>query len=196
MNQKNNLRFQEMDRKIREYFLSALSEREPDKITVQEICAHVGINRSSFYLHYRDVYDLLETMSHAAGKAVMEEIERAEIRSPYILSGDYLVVILRHVLRNAVFYRAYFSSVGMAGVEKGYQTLFETVFKPYFRQLGMESEHQMEYIFSFVKAGFFAVVRQWLLYGCAEAPEEMARLILQVTAPIPEGLPAPQYDQW
>lgn len=60
----------------------------------------------------------------------------------------------------------------------------------------MESEHQMEYIFSFVKAGFFAVVRQWLLYGCAEAPEEMARLILQVTAPIPEGLPAPQYDQW
>ena len=71
MNQKNNLRFQEMDRKIREYFLSALSEREPDKITVQEICAHVGINRSSFYLHYRDVYDLLETMSHAAGKAVI-----------------------------------------------------------------------------------------------------------------------------
>lgn len=103
MNQKNNLRFQEMDRKIREYFLSALSEREPDKITVQEICAHVGINRSSFYLHYRDVYDLLETMSHAAGKAVMEEIERAEIRSPYFFSGEYLVVILRHVRRNAVF---------------------------------------------------------------------------------------------
>jgi len=34
------------------------------------------------------------------------------------------------------------------------------------------------------------------VYGLLEAPEEMARLILQVTAPIPEGLPAPQYDQW
>lgn len=34
------------------------------------------------------------------------------------------------------------------------------------------------------------------VYDLLETPEEMARLILQVTAPIPEGLPAPQYDQW
>ena len=45
MNQKNNQRFQETDRRIREYFLSARSERELSKSTVQEICAHVGINR-------------------------------------------------------------------------------------------------------------------------------------------------------
>ena len=64
MNQKNNQRFQDTDRRIREYFLSALSEREITKITVQEICAHVGINRSSFYLHYKDVYDLLDAMSY------------------------------------------------------------------------------------------------------------------------------------
>lgn len=196
MNQKNNQRFQETDRKIREYFLSALSERELSKITVQEICTHVGINRSSFYLHYKDVYDLLDAMSHEVGKAVMEDIVRAQVQSPYFFSEEYLLVILRHVQKNAVFYRAYLSSVGMADIEKGYQTVFETVFKPYFRQLGMESEHQMEYLFSFVKAGFLAVVRQWLLYDCAETPEEMVRLIRQVTAPIPEGLPEPQYDKW
>lgn len=196
MNQKNNLRFQETDKKIRDYFLSALSDREISKITVQEICAHVGINRSSFYLHYKDVYDLLEAMSYEMGKAVMEDIARAEIDSPYFFSGEYLLVILQHVQRNAVFYRAYFSNVGMAGIEKVYQTLLETVFKPYFRQLGMKSEHKIEYIFSFIKAGFFAVLRQWLLYDCAETPEEMVHLIQQITAPIPEGLPEPQYDKW
>ena len=110
-------------------------------------------------------------MSHAAGKAVMEEIERAEIRSPYFFSGEYLVVILRHVRRNAVFYRAYFSSVGMAGVEKGYQTLFETVFKPYFRQLGMESEHQMEYIFRLSRRAF----SPWCASGSCTAARRRRR---------------------
>ena len=196
MNQKNNQRFQETDRRIREYFLSALSERELSKITVQEICAHVGINRSSFYLHYKDVYDLLDAMSYEVRQAALQDIERAQIQSPYFFSEEYALVTLRHVRENAVFYRAYLSSVGMAKTEKDFQTLFEEIFKPYFRQLGMESEHQMEYLFSFVKAGFLAVVRQWLLYDCAETPEEMVRLIRQVTAPIPEGLPEPQYDKW
>ena len=27
-----------------------------------------------------------------------------------------------------------------------------------------------------MKAGYFAVTRKWLLYGCPETPEEMARL--------------------
>ena len=47
MNQKNNQRFQETDRRIREYFLSALSERELSKITVQEIRTSVSTARRS-----------------------------------------------------------------------------------------------------------------------------------------------------
>ncbi|MGN0479061.1 MAG: TetR/AcrR family transcriptional regulator C-terminal domain-containing protein [Hominenteromicrobium sp.] len=196
MNQKNNQRFQETDRRIRDCFLSALSEKELSEITVQEICAQAGINRSSFYLHYKDVYDVLDAMSYEAGKTVMEDIAKADVQSPYFFSEEYVLVILRHVRENAVFYRAYLSGVGMADIEKGYRTLFETVFKPYFRQLGIESEHRMEYYFAFVKSGFLAVVRQWLDYGCAETPGELADIIMQSLPVIPENLPVPQYDNW
>ena len=196
MNQKNNQRFQETDRRIREYFLSALSEREITKITVQEICAHVGINRSSFYLHYKDVYDLLDAMSYEVRQAALQDIERAQIQSPYFFSEEYALVTLRHVQENAVFYRAYLSSVGMAKTEKDFQAVFETVFKPYFRQLGVESEHQMVYHFDFVKSGFLAVVRRWLEYDCAETPEALVEILMHSLPAIPENLPVPQYDRW
>lgn len=196
MNQKNNQRFQETDQKIRAYVLAALSEKPLTKITVQEICAHVGINRSSFYLHYPDVRGVLEGMSHEAGQAVMEDIAKADIQSPYFFSEEYLLVILRHVQKNAVFFRAYLSGVGMADIEKRFRTVFETVFKPYFRQLGMESEHRMEYHFAFAKSGFLAVVRQWLDYDCAETPEALVEILMQSLPAIPENLPIPQYDKW
>ena len=81
-----------------------------------------------------------------------------------------------------------FEKFGTAEVEKGYQTLFENVFKPFFRRLGIESEHCMEYHFEFVKAGYFAVTRKWLLYGCPETPEEMAKIIKRSMAAIPDDL--------
>ena len=48
----------------------------------------------------------------------------------------------------------------------------------------------MEYHFEFVKAGYFAVTRKWLLYGCPETPEEMAKIIKRSMAAIPDDLPS------
>ena len=190
MNQRNNQRFQETDRRIRAYFMQALEEKEIAKITVREICDAVGINRSSFYLHYPDVYALLETLCKEVGTELFEDFAKAAERSQQYFSETYLLILLQHVRRHHKLYRAYIANVGMEQIDQGYQMLFEDVFKPYFRQLGMESERKMEYHFVYVKAGFFAVLSKWMQYGCAESPEEIAQVIRQSMPPLPEDLPA------
>ena len=189
MNQKNNQRFQETDQRIREYFVTALEEKEISKITVREICEAVGINRSSFYLHYQDVYALLETICNEIGKELFDDFGQINDESGLYFSGEYLLAILRHVKKHYRIYRAYISNVGMSRIDRGYQILFEDVFKPYFRKLGIESEHRMEYHFAYVKAGFFAVLGKWVQYDCVETPEELAEIIKQSMPPIPENLP-------
>ena len=189
MNQKNNQRFQETDRLIRAYFLRALEEKEISKISVREICEAVGINRSSFYLHYQDVYALLETMCQEVGKELFEEFGKAAEISQTYFSDLYLLTLLEHVRKHYKLYRAYIANVGMTQIEQGYRVLFEDVFKPYFKRLGMTSEHRMEYHFVYVKAGFFAVLGKWLQYDCEETPEELAQIIKQSMPPIPDGLP-------
>lgn len=45
--------------KMDEAFLSLLEKKDFEYITVKEICAAAGVNRSTFYLHYETVGDLL-----------------------------------------------------------------------------------------------------------------------------------------
>ena len=50
------------EKAIQEAFVKLLNERPLDKITVREIAGECGINRNTFYYHYHDIYDLLETL--------------------------------------------------------------------------------------------------------------------------------------
>lgn len=48
-----------------EAFLELLGEKDFPYITVKEICSRAGVNRSTFYLHYETIEDLLaESVSH------------------------------------------------------------------------------------------------------------------------------------
>ena len=60
MNSKNNLRFQQTERKIRNIFLELLRKNDISKISIKEICSLANINRTTFYLHHEDIYELMQ----------------------------------------------------------------------------------------------------------------------------------------
>lgn len=60
---KNDLRVIKTNQNIRSTFIQLLSEKEFDKITVQELISRARINRSTFYKHYQDKYDLAESIA-------------------------------------------------------------------------------------------------------------------------------------
>lgn len=127
--------------------------KKTNQISVREICEATGINRSSFYLHYAGIPALITAIVEEKWMGSVERIHEEMHGDPNIFSEAYVAATLREAKRDRAFYRAYFEKFGTAEVEKGYQTLFENVFKPFFRRLGLESDHCMEYHFEFVKAG-------------------------------------------
>lgn len=44
-----------------------------EKITVKDITDDCGVNRMTFYYHFKDIYDLLEWICHEDGKRILEE---------------------------------------------------------------------------------------------------------------------------
>ena len=48
------------EKRIQEALLELLKVKNIQQITVRAICEMADINRSTFYAHYLDVYDLLE----------------------------------------------------------------------------------------------------------------------------------------
>jgi len=96
----------EVTAKTKKAFMDAFSElycQKPiEKITVQEITNKAGYNRSSFYQHFRDVYDLLDYLEkdvldfmhqrlHMGKGSVQELISVFDEKGFYLnaLFGDY-----------------------------------------------------------------------------------------------------------
>ena len=62
------------EKAIQEAFVKLLNERPLDKITVREIAGECGINRNTFYYHYHDIYDLLESLLHLEEKRIVANV--------------------------------------------------------------------------------------------------------------------------
>ena len=47
---------------LKEAFWRLYADKPIEKITVGEVCKLAGYNRGTFYLHYRDLYEMLATI--------------------------------------------------------------------------------------------------------------------------------------
>ena len=65
-------------RVIRETFLALLEERPLNEITVKLIVERCGINRKTFYNHYRDIPDLMEKILTDEADAIMARYTRVD----------------------------------------------------------------------------------------------------------------------
>lgn len=70
-----DLRKQKTRQAIESAFLRLRQDRTPEQISVTELSRLAKISKATFYLHYRDVYDLSETLQKAAIRRVLERIE-------------------------------------------------------------------------------------------------------------------------
>ena len=78
-------------RRMDEALMELLDTKPFEFITVKEICARAGVNRSTFYLHYETVGDLLAETLETANRDFLPITSRAPKalyrRSPPVLSG-------------------------------------------------------------------------------------------------------------
>lgn len=60
MNVQNNKRKRLSQEKIEKAFVTLLQGKELNQITVTDICKMTGLNRTTFYNNYLDIYDLAD----------------------------------------------------------------------------------------------------------------------------------------
>ncbi|MCM1046854.1 MAG: TetR/AcrR family transcriptional regulator [Clostridiales bacterium] len=59
-------------------FLSLRAKKEIEKITIKELCEKAMINKSTFYSHYSDIYDLSEYLESKVASEIVANLERPE----------------------------------------------------------------------------------------------------------------------
>ncbi len=70
-----DLREKKTKRSINNAFLQLRSKKTLEKITVKELCELAEISKATFYLHYRDIYDLSDTLQQQVITDIISHLE-------------------------------------------------------------------------------------------------------------------------
>ncbi len=167
MNTKNNKRRRASVERIEKTFIELLQTKELSEISVSELCKRCGLNRSTFYANYVDLYALADKIKTDLEHEVFGLYEK-EIAEKFN-SNDYLR-LFRHMRDNQLFYKTYFK----LGYDEQHAVKLYDVGQAA-RDFG--NKH-IDYHIAFFRSGFNAIVKMWLAGGCQETPEEMNEIIL------------------
>lgn len=166
-----------------EALLSLLLEKEFEYITVKEICARAGVNRSTFYLHYETIADLLTEAAAMVNQRFQSSFQGQEVdiaamprENLFFITDEWLIPYLKFIQENRRFYRAVHLQVNVFEVERTYRCFFETVFSPILSRYGV-AEEKHGYIMEFYRHGMVAILMKWVEGDCGESPETIAEII-------------------
>ena len=73
-----DLRVEKTERGIKNAFIELRSKKPLEKITIKELCELACINKSTFYSHYRDIYDLSDSMEEEVVRSITNSISHPE----------------------------------------------------------------------------------------------------------------------
>ncbi len=180
---KSESKYFNTSRRMDEALLSLLYEKDFDYITIKEICSRANVNRSTFYLHYENIGDLLmETIqlvnerfnnSYADKSFSIEGKKRDEL---YLMTEDWIIPYLNFVRENKCIYKVVHEKAFIFGTEKAFMNFFKNIFSPILSMYGV-SEDKHEYLMAFYRNGLTSIIMKWVDNDCYERPEYIMGII-------------------
>ena len=176
---KNDVRTRYTKNIIRTVFLQLLKEKPVNKITVKEICDRAEINRGTFYKHYLDVYDLMESLEAEALDTVETLIASLETDGP----RQTLLQILKTLKEN----KELINSLSRNMTNNHFIIQMSSCCMKYVVPLLTSGQTDdlaaNNYAYSYVVGGTSSIIEQWFVTNMKETPEELATIIMTLTRP-------------
>lgn len=173
--------------KMDKAFLELLAEKDFEYITVKEICQKAGVNRSTFYLHYETITDLLEEsveyisndfLKYFSGSSIISKLNDSPLDELMFIKPDYIIPYLSYIQDNKKLFLTAVSHAGTLQLDRNYKRLFEHVFIPVLKRFDVP-ENERKYIMAFYINGITALVMEWLKNDCNENMEDIADIIIR-----------------
>lgn len=191
---KNESKYFNTATKMDQAFLELLEKKDFSYITVKEICAKAGVNRSTFYLHYETVEDLLsesieymneQFLSHMKQdtEVFMTRIKECPVEQLYLVTPKYLKPYLSYIQEHKrIFYTA-ITKASTLRLDDSYNRMFRHVFTPILDRYQVPVEDR-RYMMAFYIQGMMAIITEWLKDDCKDSMEHIMAVIQQcVTQP-------------
>ena len=167
---------------MNEALLALLEKKDIEFITVTEITTKAGVNRSTFYLHYDNVCDLLEETIENLNK---QFISSFDVQVPYkinskedafLITDEQLVSYLNFVKKNKRVLKLIHSKPHLFKSNIAYKKMYDTVFYPAISCF-LQEENEKIYNLEFFTGGISSIINKWLELDCVTEIEDLIDII-------------------
>ncbi len=164
---------------LRQGLLSLLQERPINKITVTDICEKADINRSTFYTHYKDPYDLLKQIENELSLKIQKAIDRP---LNFEKKPELLLEICEAIKENGDLCKILFS-------EHADKEFLENIIDVA-RKKGIdewsgiaeeEGIEEFDLLYVFTASGSVGVLQSWVRGSFQQSPREIAEFIDKIS---------------
>lgn len=168
-------------------FLELIEKKDFAYITVKEICEKAGVNRSTFYLHYETIGDLLtesttymldEFMKYMPQDSVefLEKLQDCPLEELYLITPEYLAPYLTYIKKHRHLFRATVEQAAALQMQEAYLALNHHVLTPILNRFRVPPEDQ-NYVMQYHISGLMAIINEWLRNDCKDEVEHLVSVI-------------------
>ena len=156
-----------------------------DEITIKMICAYSGVNRSTFYDHFQDKYQLLDKIQNYHLNKYMSLLQSFyndfhHIKTDQKKLYKFFLLIAKYIKRKEAFYRATLVTYPNKDIALDYINATKTCYEKVMDRYETSINNKRMFIIYSV-GGQAGVFIDWLRNGCMEAPQEVAQVLLANT---------------
>jgi AcrR family transcriptional regulator len=171
-NEKINPSSRQSKKWIAESFFDMLAIRPLSSITISEIAENAGLDRRTFYRHFKSKQEVISYSIHEVSKQYEEKISRYDnVNDPYSIAKSIfeVLVIIKENLQ--ILYKQNLLNV--------FLTDFEIIFDKYqykYTSPEMLKWENIDFFLTFQKGGVTNNDKKWITEGCTYSPEEMGKI--------------------
>ncbi|WGX75460.1 TetR/AcrR family transcriptional regulator [Paraclostridium bifermentans] len=141
-----------------------------NKITINDIVQDCGVNRRTFYYHFKDIYDLLEwILKTEINKEIKENITFEEWQQSFLK-------ILNYLSENKKMIFNIYNSIDLKQLE---MNIHKVVYKLVFKVVNNLSEEidisqiEKEFVLNYYKISLTGLLLEWIKNKMEENPEQI-----------------------
>lgn len=172
---KNNRRTQITQILLKTSLIELMHQKNISQITIKEICEQADLNRSTFYLHYSDQFELFNTI---VTEMIDKTFEYLQNVGSDIDTLDYIEAFLKFVKENSDI----FETLLCAQENSRFKTQFiGKILEQLKGNLPITCSDEVRvYVYSFLMNGCVHIIIDWINSDFNLSPATMAKLIYEL----------------
>lgn len=153
-----------------------MAQKSLQKITIQEIADGCGMNRYTFYYHFKDIYDLLAWMFQEQALSLIQKSDNC------LTWQDGFQLFLRSVRENKEVFRCALDSLGQEALRQMFYQEVTHLMRLFLADVGGKhrvSEEYQSFLGDFYIAALSGTVMEWIRRDM-DLPEETMMTYLRL----------------